>query len=76
MNNIEQGKGNGDELLDNIQLDYAKSRPNRFAERLKDRQILVALDPDVAAVFGNAESVNRVLRALIETMPPTSAKAA
>lgn len=45
-------------------------------EQIEDQQILVALDPDVAAVFGNAETVNRVLRALIETMPPTSAEAA
>ena len=76
MNDMENGKANSDELPDEIQFDYAKAKPNRFAERLIDQQILVALDPDVAAVFGDAETVNRVLRALIETMPPTSAEAA
>jgi len=29
----------------------------------------VVLDPDVAAVFSTPQSVNAVLRALIETMP-------
>lgn len=58
-----------DDLPEEIYFDYAKAKPNRFAEALKDQQILVALDPDVAAVFGSAESVNRVLRALIQTMP-------
>lgn len=52
-----------------VKLDYDKAKPNRFAGRLGDEKILVTLDPDVAAVFRDAESVNRVLRALIETMP-------
>ena len=38
----------------------------RFMEGAK----LVRLDPDVSAVFTNAEQVNSVLRALIATMPP------
>ena len=76
MNDIENGRASNDELSDEIQFDYTKAMPNRFADRLKDQQILVALDPDVAAVFGNAETVNRVLRALLETMPPTPAEAA
>ena len=76
MNNIENDKANNDGLPDEIQFDYTQAKPNRFADRLKDQQILVGLDPDVAAVFGNAETVNRVLRALIETMPPTSVEAA
>lgn len=65
-----------DDLPDDIQIDYAKARPNRFAAELANQQILIALDPDVAAVFDDAETVNRVLRALIETMPATSAEAA
>lgn len=76
MKDIENGKTNNDELPNEMRFDYSKAKPNRFADRLKDQQILVALDPDVAAVFGDAETVNRVLRALIETMPPTSAEAA
>lgn len=76
MDDIRNSKDNEDELPDEMRLDYTKAKPNRFAERLKDQQLLVALDPDVAAVFGNADTVNRVLRALIETMPPTSAEPA
>ena len=51
--------------------DYSKARPNRFAARLKGGGRAVVLDPDVAAVFSTPESVNAVLRALIETMPQT-----
>jgi hypothetical protein len=58
-----------EDLPEEIIFDYTKAKANRFADDLKDQQLLVALDPDVAAVFGSAESVNRVLRALIETMP-------
>ena len=53
-------------------LDYTKAKSNRFAERLVDEQIAVMLDPDVAAVFHTSEAVNRVLRALIQTMPHSS----
>ena len=60
MNDIECGREDGDELPDEIRFDYANAKPNRFAGRLKDQQILVALDADVAAVFENAETVNRV----------------
>jgi hypothetical protein len=49
--------------------DYGKSKPNRFAERVPPGAVAVLLDPDVARVFKNAESVNAVLRALMTTMP-------
>ena len=75
MNDLGKSMEDSDELPDEIRFDYAKAKPNRFADRLQDQQIMVALDPDVAAVFGNAKTVNRVLRALIETMPPSSAEA-
>lgn len=54
------------------EFDYRKARPNRFAQRKKDRlaTVLIPLDPDVAQVFTTPEAVNTVLRALIETMPP------
>jgi hypothetical protein len=53
--------------------DYSKAKPNRFAARLKSGVRAVVLDPDVAQVFPSTESVNAVLRALIETMPRSSA---
>jgi hypothetical protein len=60
------------DLLPEYRFDYSKARPNRFAARLKPGCRAVVLDPDVAAVFSTPESVNAVLRALIETMPQTS----
>jgi hypothetical protein len=50
-------------------LDYSKAKPNRFAGRDKDNRLVVLLDDDVAQVFTTPEAVNRVLRALITTMP-------
>jgi hypothetical protein len=60
------------DMLPEYQFDYSKARPNRFAARLKRGSRAVVLDPDVAAVFSTPESVNAVLRALIETMPQTN----
>jgi hypothetical protein len=49
--------------------DYTKAKPNRFAQQIPPRSTAILLDPDVARVFKNAESVNSVLRALMATMP-------
>ena len=49
--------------------DYRKARLNRFAGRVGTKRLVVVLDPDVCAVFTTPESVNRVLRALINAMP-------
>jgi len=66
----------GEGLRSEYHFDYAKAQPNRFAERARHGSVAVLLDPDVARVFKNAESVNAVLRALMTTMParraPTS----
>ncbi|MEX2172290.1 MAG: hypothetical protein WD851_23420 [Pirellulales bacterium] len=58
-----------DELRDEYEFDYQQARPNRFAEQFPAGGRLVYLDPDVATVFSDAESVNRVLKALLATMP-------
>ena len=58
-----------DALRPQYRFDYATSKPNRFAERVTPGAVAVLLDPDVARVFKNAESVNAVLRALMTTMP-------
>jgi hypothetical protein len=63
-----------DALLPEYQFDYRKARPNRFADRIKQGSRIVVLDPDVAELFPTAESVNTVLRALIETMPAKKAR--
>jgi hypothetical protein len=62
------------DLLPEYHFDYSKARPNRFAARLRRGSRAVVLDPDVAAVFSTPESVNAVLRALIETMPQKSTR--
>ena len=49
--------------------DYRKAKPNRFAVRQVEGRVSVTLDPDVSEVFQTPDSVNRVLRALIEAMP-------
>jgi len=58
-----------DEMLPEYDFDYSQARPNRFADRINQDRVIVALDPDVAEVFKTPEAVNAVLRALIATMP-------
>ena len=58
-----------DEIQDEYTFDYSKAKPNRFADKIGGDQLMVLLDPDVAAVFKTPESVNKVLRAIITSMP-------
>ena len=60
-----------DVVQDEYSFDYNKAKPNRFAGKLGQGQLMVCLDADVAAVFKSAESVNRVLRAIITSLPAT-----
>ena len=46
------------------QYDFSKGRWNRYAARYARRSNVVVLDPDVAAVFPNAPTVNAALRDL------------
>jgi hypothetical protein len=61
-----------DQLRDEYRFDYAKAKPNRFASRVDQSCVVVALDPDVSRVFTTPDAVNKVLRALIEAMPPAA----
>lgn len=61
-----------DDLRPEYEFDYRKAQPNRFAGRADSERLVVALDPDVSKVFTTPESVNTVLRALIEVMPKSS----
>lgn len=54
-----------DELLPEYDLDYSKSKPNRFAAKYQQIQRTVVLDDDVAENFPSAESVNEALRFLV-----------
>ena len=69
---IKTKKGNG--LRAEYRFDYAKARPNRFATRIRPGAVAVMLDPDVARVFKNAETVNGVLRAVAAAMPRRSVR--
>jgi hypothetical protein len=55
---------------------YAKTKRNRFADRLRPGALAIILDPDVAAVFHSSEVVNTLLRSVISTMPRRSPKRA
>lgn len=57
------------EMRPEYSLDYGKSRPNRFAQAYGAESVTIVLDPDVAAVFATAESVNCFLRSAIAAMP-------
>ena len=58
-----------DDLEPEYRFDYSKARPNRFAKRVTEDNMMVVLDSDVAQVFTSAEDVNAVLRAIIQNMP-------
>ena len=52
-----------------VQPDYSNLQTNRYVHQIKDSDMTIILDPDVAEVFKTSEDVNSVLRALIQTMP-------
>jgi hypothetical protein len=49
--------------------DFSKGVRGKYAGRLKPGSQLVVLEPDVAAVFGDAKAVNRALRTLLDVVP-------
>lgn len=57
-----------DEMRQEYQFEYSKSRLNRFASRMKRGAVAVVLDPDVASVFRSPESVNSLLRSVIKAL--------
>jgi hypothetical protein len=67
---FEKSQNFDDELQPEYRFDYQKAKPNRFSARSGTQKLtVVVLDEDVAQVFTTPESVNKVLRALIESMP-------
>jgi hypothetical protein len=58
-----------EDLLPEYDLDFSKSKPNRFAHALKNQGNFIQLDPDIVKYFHNAEEVNNALRALINAIP-------
>ncbi len=69
----EPSQNSDDDLLAEYRFDYQKAKPNRFVTQGEGQPLtVVVLDEDVAQVFKTPESVNNVLRALIESMPQTA----
>lgn len=62
------------DMLPEYRFDYRKARPNRFAKKIPEGGSIVVLDPDIAKVFTTTESVNKILRAIIHTMPEKGKK--
>lgn len=59
-----------DDTLPEYDFDYSQAKPNRFLPQNEEQRLkVVVLDEDVAKVFKTPQSVNKVLRALIESMP-------
>jgi hypothetical protein len=56
------GRVDVDEILP--EYDFSRARPNKYAPRYAPGSVVIALDPDVAAVFPSAGEVNEALRAL------------
>ena len=69
MNKASSSPESADDLRAEYDLDYARSRPNRFASETSGTAVAVNLEPDVAAVFDTSESVNRALRSVISDLP-------
>ncbi|MCX6152637.1 MAG: hypothetical protein NT007_00600 [Candidatus Kapabacteria bacterium] len=58
-----------DDLLPEYGLDFSKSKPNRFAQALKNQERYIQLEPDIQKVFRNSVEVNNALRAFINAIP-------
>ncbi len=59
-----------DDLRPEYRFDYRRGTPNRFAERLSGGVVAVILDLDVASVFRTSESVNSLLRSVVQVVRP------
>ena len=54
--------------------DFSKGVRGKYSERFSQGSNVVVLDPDVADVFPDSESVNKALRALAEIARQSNAK--
>ena len=71
--NQESGSEREPEMLD--EYDFSGGVRGKYADRFAQGSSVVVLDPDVAQVFADSESVNRALRALVEIIQHQSEKA-
>ena len=70
MNKAEQ---NSDEIRPEYSReDFGPMERGKFAAKMKESSNIVLLDPDIAAAFPNAQSVNQTLRQLLELAKNTA----
>jgi hypothetical protein len=69
----EENDAREPDMLD--EYDFSAGVRGKHAARYAEGSNVVVLDPDVAEVFPNAESVNKALRALAEIVKSRSEKA-
>src|SRR5258708_24822767 len=66
-----QGK---EDLLREYGFNYSKAKPHRFAAEMPAETIAVVLEPDIAAVFKSAKTVNAALRSVISGVAKPTGK--
>ena len=67
---MKKVKSKSDELRPEYKRsDFKRLERGRYYERAKASSNVVVLDPDVASVFRSPESVNSLLRSLINALP-------
>ncbi len=64
-----------DDMKPEYNLDYRKAKSNRFFGQTSENRLVVLLDPDISEFFSTPDSVNKVLRALVNNMPSKSLNA-
>ena len=62
------------EMRTEYRFDYRKAKRNRFAGRVPENAVAVVLAPDVTSVFSSSDSVNALLRSVIQAMPDRGKK--
>lgn len=65
-------KKGGEDMLD--EYDFSKGVRGKYTKRYKEGSNIVILDPDVAEVFSDSDSVNKALRSLAEIVHERSKK--
>ena len=71
--NQKSNKERESEMLE--EYDFSNGVRGKYAARFARGSHVVVLDPDVAEVFSDSESVNRALRALVGIIQEQSEKA-
>lgn len=64
MNRSDNKPESKEEMRD--EYDFSNAVRGKYAKRFPQDAVMVTLDPDVAAAFPDAESVNEALRVLIK----------